>query len=402
MPFDANAGVNRGRVAVLGAVTELVFIIFMADRASSETCLVSKMANCAVYEMSMSSQPVSPSTTSLRSNLESFLDCTTPSLPAQYLSKTCLRDLAPNKWWQPSEAESAKYFSLGDLWDCYDEWSAYGAGVPILLNSGETVFQYYVPYLSALQIYTSNGTRSFSNFRNIRDESDASDFELRDSSSDSCSDSESGNFSERSLSFRSESCNSSEKSGAWDAASEDCGVDHDHLWHLRDRLGYLCLQYFEQSAPYARVPLMEKVNQLARGFPELLSLRSIDLSPASWMSVAWYPIYHIPTGRTVRDLSACFLTYHTLSSSFQENEIGEGDTESGAETEFVKTKTKDSQFITLPSFGLSTYKLQGSLWTSAGSVDQQRIFSLLSSADSWLKQLRVRHPDFEFFVSHNV
>lgn len=30
-----------------------------------------------------------------------------------------------------------------------------------------------------------------------------------------------------------------------------------------------------------------------------------------------YPIYHIPMGRNIRDLSTCFLTFHTLSSSFQ-------------------------------------------------------------------------------------
>jgi hypothetical protein len=30
-----------------------------------------------------------------------------------------------------------------------------------------------------------------------------------------------------------------------------------------------------------------------------------------------YPIYHIPYQRSVKDLSACFLTYHTISSSFQ-------------------------------------------------------------------------------------
>jgi hypothetical protein len=363
----------------------------MADR----NCLAYTMANCSTYEM-----PASHSRASLHSNLECFLHRTTPSMPVQYLSKTCLRDSVLNKWWTPSEAESAEYFSLGDLWDHYNESSVYGTGVPIGLNTGETVVQYYVPYLSALQIYTSSDIRSSSNFRSMRDESDG-DFESRDSSSDSCSDTESGNGTERSLSFRSESCNSSERVGAWDV-SEDFGADPDHLWHQRDRLGYLCFQYFERALPYGRVPLMEKVNQLARGFPELMSLRSIDLSPASWMSVAWYPIYHIPTGRTVRDLSACFLTYHTLSLSFQENEIGQGDTESGSGTEFSETKPKDSQCIRLPPFGLATYKLQGSLWTSTGSADQQRIFALSSSADSWLKQLRVRHPDFEFFKSHNV
>lgn len=315
------------------------------------------MSNLAMYRRRGASR------SSTASNLERFLDCTTPRLPAHHL---------PKQWQWPLEEEG--YFRLGELWDRYDEWSAYGAGVPILLNSGETVIQYYVPYLSALQIYTANGIRSSSNFRNVRDESDG-DFEMtRDSSSDSCSDSESGSLSERSLSFRS------------DAVSED------------DRLGFLGLEYFERAVPYARVPLMDKVNQLARGFPELTTLTSIDLSPASWMSVAWYPIYHIPTGPTVRDLSACFLTYHTLSISFQENEIEE---ENGG-IPLAKTESKESQCITLPPFGLSTYKLQGSLWASAGCVDQQRIIALLSSADSWLKQLRVSHPDFDFFASHNL
>jgi hypothetical protein len=47
-----------------------------------------------------------------------------------------------------------EYFTLGDLWDCYDEWSAYGAGTQVVLSSGETIRQHYVPYLSAIQIYS--------------------------------------------------------------------------------------------------------------------------------------------------------------------------------------------------------------------------------------------------------
>ena len=64
-----------------------------------------------------------------------------------------------NRLWHPWERESVEYFTLGDLWNCYDEWSAYGAGVPITLTSGETLVQYYVPYLSAIQIFTSNSFR---------------------------------------------------------------------------------------------------------------------------------------------------------------------------------------------------------------------------------------------------
>lgn len=68
--------------------------------------------------------------------------------------QTEMRDL--NSLWHPWEREKVEYFTLGDLWNCYDEWSAYGAGVPIVLGNGETLVQYYVPYLSAIQIFTSS------------------------------------------------------------------------------------------------------------------------------------------------------------------------------------------------------------------------------------------------------
>lgn len=77
-----------------------------------------------------------------------------------FVDQSCIRDL--NSLWLPVEKEMVEYFTLRDLWDRYDEWSAYGAGVPIVLNSGETVVQYYAPYLSAIQIYTS---KSFTNLR---------------------------------------------------------------------------------------------------------------------------------------------------------------------------------------------------------------------------------------------
>lgn len=65
-----------------------------------------------------------------------------------------------NRLWHPKEKEEIEYFTLADLWNCYDEWSAYGAGVPIKLDSGETLVQYYVPYLSAIQIFTSSSSVS--------------------------------------------------------------------------------------------------------------------------------------------------------------------------------------------------------------------------------------------------
>lgn len=44
---------------------------------------------------------------------------------------------------------------------------------------------------------------------------------------------------------------------------------------------------------------------------------TIKINVVELVYIFRYPIYHIPMGRTIKDLSTCFLTYHTLSSSFQ-------------------------------------------------------------------------------------
>ncbi|CAN4087218.1 unnamed protein product [Withania somnifera] len=294
---------------------------------------------------------------SIQSNLDCFLNCTTPLVPSQFLAKSEMRNL--NRLWHPWEREKVEYFKLVDLWNCFDEWSAYGAGIPIRLDTGETLVQYYVPYLSAIQIFTSNSPANF-----LREEAE-SVCETRDSFSDS-------------LSEESES----EKLSRWDCCSSEEGVaEQDNLSRRNDRLGHLYFEYFERCTPYGRVPLMDKVNGLAERYPGLKSLRSVDLSPASWMAVAWYPIYHIPMGRTIKDLSTCFLTFHTLSSSFQDMDL-EDDMENGSR------KRKEGESISLPPFGLATYKLQGDVWISDKSgKDQERLVSLFSVADSWLKQL---------------
>ena len=76
------------------------------------------------------------------SNLERFLEAITPSVPIQYSWKRSVGSL-----------DALPYFVLGDLWESFREWSAYGAGVSLLLNDNDSVVQYYVPYLSRIQIY---------------------------------------------------------------------------------------------------------------------------------------------------------------------------------------------------------------------------------------------------------
>ncbi|KAI5389496.1 uncharacterized protein LOC127101281 [Lathyrus oleraceus] len=293
------------------------------------------------------------------SNLDCFLHRTTPVVPSKFLQQNEIGNL--NRLWNSCcDKEAVEYFSLSDLWNSYNEWSAYGVGVPIHLNDEDTLVQYYVPYLSAIQILTSY---------TFREEIECGDSETRDSLSDSYSD-------------------DSECDKLWSSSEEG-----ESIWNLDERLGHLNFQYFEKSTPYERVPLMDKINELAERYSGLMSLKSVDLSPASWMAVSWYPIYHIPVRRTIKDLSTCFLTYHTLSSSFQ-------DMDRDDEKEGTHEKKKKGEAISLAPFGLATYKMQrNNLWASGKcGRDQEKVVSLCSVADSWLKQLNVHHHDFNYFM----
>ncbi|XWS60759.1 hypothetical protein CRYUN_Cryun07bG0064200 [Craigia yunnanensis] len=331
------------------------------------------------------SAPSSSSSSSSSSNLRRFLHSVTPNPPSLFLPKSCINDL--NSLWQPADKENIEYFSLEDLWNCYEEWSAYGVGTKVVLGSGESITQYFAPYLSGIQIYTD---KSIPASRSRREDSDAVEVESDSWSDDSGSDKLSRSFSNNS-------------SRTWDAISEDSNLDQNGSSSMRDKLGYHYLQYFERSSPYVRVPLRDKITEVAQSHPGLMTLKSLDLSPASWMAVAWYPIYHIPSQRNDKDLAACFLTYHTLSLSFQDTEVQYDENNSGIETCYSKGKQKVGSSSTNPlsPFGLATYKMQGNLWVNPDTYDHERIINLYSAADSWLKQLNIHHHDFSFFSFHS-
>ncbi|KZV42100.1 hypothetical protein F511_11696 [Dorcoceras hygrometricum] len=322
-------------------------------------------------------------------NLERFLESVTPSVPGQSLSKMAGRG------WRTSDAEFQPFFFLSDLWESFKEWSAYGAGVPLILNDSDCVVQYYVPYLSGIQLY-GDLSKSTAHSRRPGEESDGEYF--RDSSSDGSSDSEQDRGY---LSFRKEPHN-------YHFQIHDCPRNLE-LLSLRAQdmafqegfssdegesgssQGCLLFEYLERNPPYCREPLANKILDLSHCSPELKTLRSCDLHPSSWISVAWYPIYRIPTGQTLKDLDACFLTFHSLHTRL-----------TGSET--VKppivtypTETDGVPQILLPVFGLASYRYRASLWTPDAGDQRQLANSLLQDADNWLNLHQVNHPDFAFF-----
>ncbi|EXB39744.1 hypothetical protein L484_016588 [Morus notabilis] len=298
------------------------------------------------------------------------------------------------KGWRPSDVEiSRPYFVLGDLWESFKEWSAYGAGVPLILNDADSVVQYYVPYLSGIQIYGDSSKFSVKPRRPDED----SDSDFRDSSSDGSSDCE----PERRLKYMQEQpghnnllsdvCRRIDRLSLRDnpiSLQEDFSSDEGESGNSQ---ACLIFEYLERDPPYGREPLADKILDLAFRFPELKTLRSCDLLSPSWISVSWYPIYRIPTGPTLKDLDACFLTYHSLHTPM-----------GGLQNAQAPVITRPCETDCVPKiplhvFGLASYKFKGSLWTPNGGFERQLATSLLQAADNWLRLLQVSHPDFLFF-----
>ncbi|XP_020250151.1 uncharacterized protein LOC109827557 [Asparagus officinalis] len=260
--------------------------------------------------------------------------------------------MSVRRWSRSDNVESCPYFDLEDLWESFREWSAYGAGVPLVLNGEAAVIQYYVPYLSGIQLYVHSSRHSL---RSRQSGNESDDEAYQDTSSEASSNSDS---------------------------------------HV-DQAARPIFEYLARDLPYGREPLSDKISALASKFPGLRTYKSCDLLPSSWMCVAWYPIYRIPTGHTLKDLDACFLTFHLLSTP--SNNLSNGHSLCNSVPSSVRSQMP--QKLPVPVFGLASYKLQGSIWTCNGHHEQEQANSLLQAAADWLQLLNVDHPDFQFFLS---
>ncbi|KAJ1292837.1 hypothetical protein BS78_01G020600 [Paspalum vaginatum] len=365
-----------GAVAVSVAVSADVDSRVDSDDSSSTTSSkpsVASTATTTATAVEVNVTTVAATAAEEVGNLERFLTSTTPSVPAQYLPKTSLRMRRSGV-----AMDSRPYFCLGDLWESFREWSAYGAGVPLVLNGCDSVIQYYVPYLSAIQLY-AGPSRPTSRNRRLGDESDG---ESMDTSSESSSENDVDRLRVSSV----EAMHRLENGGI---RSDDGEADA--------ALSSPMFEYMEKDPPYGREPLSDKVSTLADKFPALKTFKSCDLLPSSWMSVAWYPIYRIPTGPTLKDLDACFLTFHCLATPCKDCDPA---TPACPGFEGINRCTTTTGKLPLPIFGLVPYKFRASVWTSDGTQERERVTSLMQEADSWLRRIQVDHPDFRFFVTH--
>ncbi|XP_058222613.1 uncharacterized protein LOC131332417 [Rhododendron vialii] len=335
---------------------------------------------------SSSSSPPRPPAADV-TNLDRLVESVTPFIPAR------LSPEVNGKGWRTRESDVQPYYCLGDLWESFREWSVYGAGVPLLLNGKDSIMQYYVPFLSGIQLYVDPRAR-------IRRPGEESDVESsRETSSAGSSDCEA---ERRAKSVVDGSCShqklvnlNSQRMNGLSLRDKSVMSSSSDEAEMSNSPGTLLFEFLEHEQPYNRRPLTDKVSLLASQFPDL---RSCDLLSSSWISVAWYPIYRIPMGPTLRDLDASFLTFHSLSTCSTSNGRWRFHGASGRKVHGAGIDA--SPKISLPVFGLASYKLKGSILTPTGPDECEKENSLLQYADDWLRSLQVTLPDYQFFLAH--
>ena len=286
-------------------------------------------------------------------NVETFVASTAPCVPRRTAAQQPEHSTS-----EASTSEPSGYFVLSDLWhahsfalllstlrrlpsltpvrvvaplsrQCYREWSAFGAEVPISIGSNETVMQYYVPFLSALQLFE------------------------------------------------------------WQQ-----GADSPEL----------LFEFFEDRQPYGRAPLSEKVTELIESddtFAELQRWPSSSLHPSSWLSVAWYPIYRIPMGASLKETSACFLAYYRIRMPFSDIPDQENAYLSPSSVDKLVSRAYHwgggaGACRSMAPFALATYKLKADF--AGQSEIENYVGPMTRAARRWVNARQVQHHDLNFFM----
>ncbi|KAI3994855.1 hypothetical protein MKX01_037406 [Papaver californicum] len=136
----------------------------------------------------------------------------------------------------------------------------------------------------------------------------------------------------------------------------------------------LLFEFFETDGPQLRKPLYDKVMELVKGGtsnhkvfgdPSNLECMNLhDLHPASWYSVAWYPIYRIPEGK----FRASFLTYHSLGYLVQRC--------------LIDSEWNEQSSIVSPVLGLESYNTHGECWFCPSKpIENSKANAIFNSSD---------------------
>ncbi|KAM5580839.1 hypothetical protein ABKV19_010178 [Rosa sericea] len=336
----------------------------------------------AAYQMQLASETVQLAMGCPLAEFETLIHCAAPVIPSSYVQK----DYSVSLGTQLSHSLLSKHqipnVSLHSVWNWYEIPGNYGLDVKAvcpktltgLPNDSMSFQAYFVPSLSAIQLFGPHIPGCKRSFSNSSEAVHLNHIRV-------------GSFD---VALHDGSC----------IRSLDCSP-------VFSSDAELIFEFFEVELPHHRRPFYNKILELIGagssnphvfGDPsKLSSLNLPDLHPASWFSVAWYPIYQIPEGH----LRASFLTYHSLGHFVQR-----------------PGSTVAPGCIFFPVLGLQSYNSQDECWF------EPKIPSSEDTTGILIKRLRTldenalhfargcvykdkvmvqnRHPDYEFFTSRKT
>ncbi|KAL9252594.1 hypothetical protein AKJ16_DCAP07816, partial [Drosera capensis] len=356
---------------------------------------------------------------------ERLLQCVTPVIVSPSSSKAC-ETCSCNQRHSPSVCgHPIPSTSLKTVWNWYEEPGNYGMKVGVQGSRYQEASRadhvsfdaHFVPLLSAVQLF---GHEKLSP---CCSESEENAVERVQENKDAALQSSSSKPSSISSSLT--DVNSDAAFNSFKQTVGPSKAPHIHRCDVIDRSFpptsddmELMFEFFESEQPHQRMPLYDKVLELAsagilgnHGFGDASKLQCAnlcELHPASWFSVAWYPIYRIPEGK----LRAAFLTYHSLGHSVHR---------------CVATDTDDKNalcIILFPVVGLQSYRAQDGLWfhpklkigerlafkalasqlveDRTRTLEENALFFARGLVDKDHGRVANRQPDFEFFKSRKV
>ncbi|KAL0053045.1 hypothetical protein WJX82_000107 [Trebouxia sp. C0006] len=223
---------------------------------------------------------------------------------------------------------NAGQLTLGDLWQWYLEPSLYGTEVLTMGGSRGPSVSYYVPYLSAMQLLlpldnnAASQPPSAAAIHSAQMHQQQQQQPVSDSMQESA-DAQSVSHAEKHQRLAVPEQAAGQQAGHHQQPARASGsprssrvyqVEAD--WQPWPRQVQPLFELFDTELPFNRVPMHDKVQELAAGrlacgLPgSLLNSQPLaELHPASWFSVVWYPAYRIPDA----PLNGRFLTFHHVT-----------------------------------------------------------------------------------------
>ncbi|DBA93021.1 TPA: hypothetical protein ACH3X2_003360 [Trebouxia sp. C0005] len=288
--------------------------------------------------------------------------------------------------------QNAGQLTLGDLWQWYLEPSLYGTEVLTMGGSRGPSVSYYVPYLSAMQLLLPLDHNAASPPQPAAASHSAQMHQQQQQQpvSDSMqqtADTQSISHAEKHQRLAVQEQAAGQQAGHHQQPARASGsprssrmyqVEAD--WQPWPRQVQPLIELFDTELPFNRVPMHDKVQELAAGrlscgLPGgLLNSQPLaELHPASWFSVAWYPAYRIPDA----PLNGRFLTFHHVMPqprplTSQQGPVTDASRNIRApvqQAESVGSASASTSFLDVSVAGFKLCNLHGERWLEPLSMD---------------------------------